>query len=95
MRNLVRGIAALSIGVAESLLVIAACYAQHLRSWEEAPSYLRIAAPIPVFLAPPDSGPGFWSAWALNSLWWAVFAFGVLSTVESAWRRSAEKSRMA
>jgi hypothetical protein len=95
MRKQVRVIVALFIGVVESLLVVVVWYVEHLRSWEEAPGYLRIAAPIPVLLGPPDAGPAFWTAWALNSLWWAVFAFGVLSTICSAGRRSEEKSRVA
>jgi hypothetical protein len=94
MRKQVRVIVALFIGVVESLLVVVVWFVEHLRSWEEAPG-LPSAAPIPVLLGPPDAGSAFWTAWALNSLWWAVFAFGVLSTIDSAGRRSEKKSRVA
>ena len=95
MRKQLRVLLALLFGALESGLFIVGWFALDIRSWAETPRYLRIAAPIPFLLGPPQSGLAFLAAWTLNALCWALVAFAVLSVIAAAWRRNAEKSAVA
>jgi hypothetical protein len=59
VRNRLRVAVAILVGILESGVVIALWFAQDLRSWSEAPRYLRIAAPIPFLVGPPDPDSPF------------------------------------
>ena len=95
MRNQIRVTVALLVGVFESGLVIALWFAQDFRDWSETPRYLRIAAPIPFSLGPPESGLAFFGAWTLNALCWAFITFGMLWVIAVVRRRNAEKPAVA
>jgi hypothetical protein len=95
VRNRLRVAVAILVGILESGVVIALWFAQDLRSWSEAPRYLRIAAPIPFLVGPPESGLAFFAAWTLNAACWGLFTLGILRVITAVWRRNAKTSAVA